>query len=261
VRVIPSSSWFRRSTIAAAVVVSAAGCSSGGSSNGTSLQASATTSLAGSAAATSAAPCTNPQGGECLGPLAAGTYHTVVFVPQIRYTVPKGWGNFEDTPGNFLLIPPGGDLAGIDPGTSDFIGVYSGIVAAGAGCTDDGDFDVPATPEAIADHWAHRASLVSSKPRSVTLGGLRGVVLDLRPNPKAVKGACEIPNLPWGYEPLIHGSGPASLEHGMIEGLHLRVYLLALHADSTLAIEIDDLHGGRNLASYSKVAEKMVFGG
>jgi hypothetical protein len=68
--------------------------------------------------------CPNPEGQQCLGKLTPGTYKTVVFSPTITYTVPKGWRNFEDTPGNFLLVPSRGDLPGVNAGTSDFVGIY-----------------------------------------------------------------------------------------------------------------------------------------
>jgi hypothetical protein len=66
-----------------------------------------------------------------LGALSAGTYSSSVFQPAITYRVPAGWGNFEDLPGNLLLIPPGGKLSGVDPGTSDYVGVYPRIEAKG----------------------------------------------------------------------------------------------------------------------------------
>src|SRR5688572_31626082 len=37
------------------------------------------------------------------GALAPGTYTTLSFSPAITYTVPAGWTNGEDLPGNFLL--------------------------------------------------------------------------------------------------------------------------------------------------------------
>jgi hypothetical protein len=68
-------------------------------------------------------PCSNSDGGVCLGRLRGSLYQTVTFKPQIRYGVPSGWANYEDTPGNFLLVPPGYDLKGVNAGTSDFIGI------------------------------------------------------------------------------------------------------------------------------------------
>ena len=100
----------------------------------------------------SAAACPNPEGGECLGPLTGGTYATVEFQPGVTYTVPDGWANYEDLPGNFLLAPPSGTLEGVNAGTSDYIGLYDGTAPASANCD-----EVPCswasrqTPEAMAD--------------------------------------------------------------------------------------------------------------
>jgi hypothetical protein len=63
-------------------------------------------------------------GGTCLGPLAAGTYATQVFGPRIVYTVPEGWTNGEDLPGNFLLQMEGDDR---------YLGIYRNV-AAPDGC-------------------------------------------------------------------------------------------------------------------------------
>ena len=82
-----------------------------------------------SAAGHGAAFCPNSEGGQCLGKLKAGTHKTVVFRPTLTYTVPAGWTNFEDTPGNFLLVPARGALPGVNAGTSDFIGVYTSVAA------------------------------------------------------------------------------------------------------------------------------------
>src|SRR3954452_11133974 len=90
---------------------------------------SSPTTVASSAAARR---CPNPEvglGNECLGPVAAGTYTTQLFSPTLTYTVPDGWANLEDTAGNFLLLPPGSELTGVNTGASDYPGVYTYVVA------------------------------------------------------------------------------------------------------------------------------------
>jgi hypothetical protein len=181
--------------------------------------------------------------------------------------VPAGWDNEEDLPGNFLLIPPGGSAAGVNPGTSDFMGVYSGVSAEMSECTGE----LPAAgvafePAAIAAHWAQIPSIKVTATRPATIGGLSGVEVDMVPN-LAHKGLCTDTTSSYGYEPLLVGVGPADLEHGMIKNLFLRVYLLSwttpaagLANTSVIAIEIDDLHGGANLDTYSQVASAFTFG-
>ena len=83
----------------------------------TAPSASVAVSTSSTLATESASPppeCPNPEGQACLGELAPGTYTTVVFTPTLTYTVPSGWSNFEDTPGNFLLVPTRGSLPGVN---------------------------------------------------------------------------------------------------------------------------------------------------
>ena len=82
----------------------------------------------------SLAACPNPEGGACLGPLTAGTYSTSELELGLTYTVSDGWGNYEDYPGGFLLVPPSGTLEGVNAGNSDYVGVGIGVAAASANC-------------------------------------------------------------------------------------------------------------------------------
>lgn len=226
-------------------------------------------SIASSSPSSTTSPkaCPNPDGGSCLGPLQGGTYHTVVFHPQITYTVSAGWENYEDTPGNFLLVPPGGSLAGVNAGTSDYLGVYSGVAAEMQECS--GEVSAPGVgtaPGEIAAYWARLPTIKVTAPRAVTVGGLSGVVVDIVAN-LAHNAPCPDPSSSWGYQPLIVGVGPASLEHGLIKALSLRVYLLTWSTSaqgqkttSTIAIEIDDLDGGAHLNAYSQVSSTFKFG-
>src|SRR4249920_2597332 len=97
--------------------------------------------------------CPNPEGQACLGELAPGTYTTTVFTPTLTYTVPVGWSNFEDTSGNFLLVPPRGSLPGVNADTGDFIGVYSSIAATG-GCPFHEAPDVERSPSGVTGWMA-----------------------------------------------------------------------------------------------------------
>jgi len=179
-----------------------------------------------------------------------------VFSPRITYRVPEGWQNFEDTPGNFLLVPPGQNLEGVNAGTSDFIGVYSAVAAAAQDCSEDAAPNVPDTPAAIARWMTRLPGANATTPRPVRVGGLRGVVLDLS-MAKSWKKTCS-----WaGDTPvvlLIVGVPPSSLTHGLIPGLTFRLYLLR-HGNNTLAIEVDDVPGGVHLANYAAVAVQMRF--
>lgn len=210
---------------------------------------------------TARAACTNPDGGVCLNTLAAGTYTTATFVPQLTYTVPNAWQNLEDTPGNFLLVAPGYSLAGVNAGGSDFIGVYTSVRAENRKCATDAEAgsDQPGiahTPAAMTAEFQVRPGLVATKPTPVSVGGLTGLVMDLQMK-ASWTGTCFYAQTP--VVQLIGGVAPSGLDHPLVPGLTMRLYLLG-RGDSTLAIEIDDYAGGAHLASYSKIVEMMQFG-
>lgn len=199
--------------------------------------------------------CPNPHGGACLGPLEAGTYTTQRFTPELTYEVPEGWANYEDLPGNFLLVPLTGSLDGVDAGTSDYIGLATSIAALGLDCNTV-LADTGHTPADIAAWFKAEPSLVVTDGGPVEVGGLSGVVLDLT---LAEGGGvlCEGLHDAW-LVPLFIGRPPSQLEHAMITGLTMRLYLLA-YGDGTLVIEVDDLAGGANLAEYSEIVDSMRF--
>ena len=202
--------------------------------------------------------CPNPEGGVCLGQLQAGTYRTKLFDATITYTVPDGWSNFEDTRGNFLLVPPWGNLPGVNNGTSDYIGVYVGVAAAKPGC-DPGDApDVAHTPSAIAQAIARNPGLDATRPTPVTIGGLQGLVLDIQMR-KGWKQTC----IYSGGAPvvqLITGARTSHLDHGIIPlPMKMRLYLLAHPGSGTLAVEVDDLAGGRHLKLSSSIVKRLRF--
>ncbi|CAN5694344.1 hypothetical protein BH23CHL7_BH23CHL7_19560 [soil metagenome] len=218
------------------------------------------TATATAATATAAPPvCPSIHGGVCLGPLAAGTYTTRSFKTPLTYTVPDGWANYEDLPGNFLLIPPSGSNEGVDAGTSDYIGVYDGIAPASGDCQERPEAGVARTPEAMAAWYASHPGLAVEGPEPVTIGGLDGVVLDLA-IADGETGVCRFPDFDGRLVPILIGAGPAELSHALIEGLVMRLYLLSAPTGEVIAIEIDDLPGGDTMESMVDVVEDMQFG-
>jgi hypothetical protein len=204
------------------------------------------------------ASCTNPEGGACVGKLKAGkVYKTIVFHPSITYVTPAGWSNFEDTPGNFLLVPPGNTLPGVNAGTSDYIGVYASIAAPRMGCASGPAPGVKETPAGIAGWIEKNPGLTSTAAKAVTVGGLHGLVLDTR-EVKGWKKPCFYSNGTPVVQ-LITGLPPSGLDHNLIPRLVIRLFLLRSGAN-TLAIEVDGLHNGRNLAAYTRVVKHMKFG-
>ena len=199
--------------------------------------------------------CPNPDGGPanlCLGDLAAGTYHTKNFRPGLRYTLPKGWANMEDLEGNFLLIPPGATLEGVNPGTSDYVGVYTSVVVPDH-CGGHASASVPFT-------WGALVNWIESNPRmnvenvhNVSVGGLNGVVMDL--SMKSPKGdGCS----GGVWADMYVGLSPSSLVHSVTKTVSARIYLLK-NRSHALAIEVSDASPkGSNYKDWYAAAEPVV---
>lgn len=221
----------------------------------TSSAASATPEATASAqpSASQRPGCPNAGGGTCLGILNAGTYSTATFSPPVTFTVPvDGWANDEDQDGNVLLVPPGYDQAGVDLGTSDYVGIYSSLAPI-ASC--DGS---PATikgASAMATYLSKQPALATTKPLRVAVGGLSGFMLDVR-IAKGWKGSCS------GNGPdsgVIAGLPPSEFEHGVGGKLAMRIYLLD-DGDHVVGIEVDDISGGSHLAGYDSLIASLQFG-
>lgn len=250
---------------AAFAAVLAAGCGTGAG-----LDPASPTPGAGrpvTTAATTGASCPNAEGGGCLGPLEPGVrYTTSRFQPALTYTVPDdGWGNYEDLTGNFLLVPPGNSLNGVNAGTSDFLGVYRSVApsefVALPACAARPVPGVAATPEAMAGWLAGRAELTVTPPTPVTVGSLSGLVLDVSVARGAAIPTCVDGGVEVTVALLFSGVTPSSLDHGVIFGLAMRLYLLT-YADGILAVEVDDIASAPGtLDDYAAVVEGLAFNG
>jgi|tagenome__1003787_1003787.scaffolds.fasta_scaffold20958169_3 hypothetical protein len=255
--------WLPAAVLFATVAL--AGCTSSAESSAHGPAAS-TSDTAGSTLSRGSGrpPCPNSEGGACLGPLEAGReYTTDVFHPVISYRVPTdGWFNYEDTPGNFLLVPPGSDLPGVNAGTSDFIGVYRAIAPSrfrpGPGCNTSPVPGIAATPDAVAAWIGQQPLLDVTAPAPVEVGGLHGLVVDIRAQPAPLP-TCQLGNETIEVVLLFSGVSPSSLDHGVIHDMTMRLYLLD-YQDQVLAIEVDDIDAApADLDSLSSVAEGLSF--
>jgi len=237
----------RRAALSVAALLALVGCS-----NDVPVAAPRTTPPA---AAGTPVACPNPHGGVCRGPLGPGTYTTGSFTPTLTYTVPTGWDNEEDLPGNFLLLPPGGSLSGVDAGSSDYIGVYSSVRVADPDCAPTQLTDVAATPADMAAYFTAHAGLATTNRRDVTVDGRPGVAVDISLK-KGWTTGCDALSGP--LVPMIIGVGLSELEHAVIPGLTVRLLLVEDHG-SVLAIEIDDASGGAHLDTYEALVETFDF--
>jgi hypothetical protein len=250
-----------RIVVAAATLALLTACGSGSSSEPTAAPATTSSVAEPTSEATTRPPCPNPEGQFCLGKLDAGTYGTVQFQPAISYTVSAGWSNFEDMAGNFLLVPPTGNLKGVDGGTSDFIGVYRSVVAHANACPSAPAPGVGTSPAAIMKWLQRDPAFRASPPEPVTVGGLSGFVTTLRIAP-SWKMTC-----PYSHglalAPLIVGSSSTFLDHNLIPGQATRLYLLdstsAEGQPTALAIEVVDIKDAGHLAAYSKLVDQLHF--
>ena len=197
--------------------------------------------------------------GSCRGPLTPGTYRANEFETPFSYTVPEGWANYEDLPGNFLLLPPGEELAGVNNDTSEFIGLYDGVAPASANCDEVREPGIGVTPEAMATWYASHPGLSTSEAQSVSIGGLEGLVIDLD---LADDHAATCPYAHAGEPlvPLLIGNGPAGLHHLLNASFTTRLYLLTAPGGETIAIEVVDHDGRMTLEELSAVVEMIEFG-
>jgi hypothetical protein len=205
--------------------------------------------------------CPVPYHGDCLGPVPAGTYTTVQFQPPITYAVPAGgWFNSEDLPGLFTLIPPGFSI-GVNSNepTGDYILIATSVVAANADCTESEQPGVGQTAAALAAEFAQRPGLTTTTPTPVSVGGLQGLVLDVRMADGWTQTCFYSGGKP--AVPLIRGVGQSSgLDNPICDpGCTTRVYLLDGSA-TTLAIELGDNSGGTHLDGYSAIVDELIFG-
>jgi hypothetical protein len=188
----------------------------------------------------------------CLGPIAAGTYTTDVFTPKLTYTVPDGWSNMEDEAGNFLLLPPGSTLNGVDSNGSDYLGVYRSVVAP-ALCTGNASTTVAHTFEALVDHTVNNALLKVTNVNDVTIGGLTGTQMDIRMKPGNGDGCAD-----GVWVDIYVGQRPSSLVHSALPGMSMRIALLRNGAE-TLAVEITDVDkGGSDAKDWFSTAGTVV---
>ena len=206
--------------------------------------------------------CPHAYGGRCLGPLSAGTYRTAVLQTPLTYTVPNGWANDVDTAGNFQLLPPNASFEGVDAGTADYVSVADGVAAASADCEEHPQIGIDTTPAAIATFLAAQPGIAPTTPTPVTVGGLRGVVLDLELAEGYSAGCPYV-----GYEgvpmvPMLHhqAGGPAVLHNVLLPDNATRLYLLEGPHDRTIAIEVNDSPGNLPLDELDEVVQDFVFG-
>lgn len=191
------------------------------------------------------ASCVNNGGGACLGDLAAGTYRTSRFAPEVEYTVPAGWTNSQDLPGNVLLQPAGGD--------ERYVGIFRDATVPD-GCRDRAAPGVGTSVAAVADWLSRHPGLDTTAPEPVTLGGLNGVRMDVALR-WDWRQTCEF-SAGRPVVAFLYGGGPSVLHHVLLPGFTERLYLLAVPGGGNVTIEVAP--EGRSLSELVDAAGPLL---
>lgn len=198
---------------------------------------------------------------DCTGALPIGTATSDKFKPRVRFQISeRGWIPINDTRNIFALLPPGGDFAGIDDGTSDKVAIYAPIYALSRRCANEGQLTaeqpgVGHTAEGIAQELSTRPGVTGSDPEPVSIGGLRGYVVDVRIDPHWTR-TCFFSDVP--TVPMIGRRSPSEVIQTLQPGFTYRYYFLD-RTGSTLAIEVQDA-GRDDRDWYSSLVDTFLFG-
>ena len=166
--------------------------------------------------------------------LPAGTYTSAAFQPAVTYTVPTGWRIASDSSDYFALQPVDSDIIGIH--------FFRDPLAASqdAACPTTAEPGVGKLSLEIATWIRGLPGIIASSPRMVTMGGLRGVELDLALN-TGWTASCPFANgVP--TVPLFVGAD-GSLRWVVAGNERLRVALLDVPGGGTVVVDVDAFDG------------------
>lgn len=186
-----------------------------------------------------------------MGLLTPGTtYATKVFTPRLTFQVPvTGWENLSDEQGVYVILSTtslGDDIAFlVDPHAIDVTGA---TVAGVNGSVAD-----------LATWLQGNDQLTVTTPTPVTVGGLDGLVMDIRIADSATAHPSDCPTRV--CVPTLAGADPEpphnwQWDWGSAGTETQRLYLLA-NGDSLLAIFVDSLDG-TTFDSITAVADKLL---
>ncbi len=247
--------------VACLLVLAACGAGSGSpqpSSTAEPPSASLSPSVAASPTASRCPDAPIGSANKCLGPLEAGTYTTQVFEPMLTYAVPGGWANIEDLPGQVVLLPPGATHAGVDPGTSDYLGIYTSIAAPLKDCSSQPD---PGVGPGVAGYltWiASHPALDASDPQPVTVSGLTGSLVDVALGADATD-VCSDPGA--GIDRFVEvaiGLPPSEFSAGAFAGITYRLELFDVNERILAILVSDTTDGGSNEADWNAAAQGVI---
>jgi hypothetical protein len=185
--------------------------------------------------------------------LPPGTYTSAAFQPAVTYTVPNGWRVASDSSDYFALQPANSEITGIH--------IFRDPQAASQ------DPTCPTSPEPgvgtgsleLATWIRGLPGMVASSPRMVTVGGLRGVELDLALN-TGWTASCPFANgVP--TVPLFVGTN-GNMRWVVAGNERLRLSLLDVPGGGTVVVDIDAFDGtlfDELLAAATPIVQSLEF--
>lgn len=193
--------------------------------------------------------------GPAGSPLPAGTHTSTAFQPAVTFTVPDGWELATDSATYLQLRPLGSEVAGIH--------LFRDAVAASqdSSCPTTPQPGVGATSSDLVAWMRTLKGLVVSSPAMVTVGGLRGVSVDIA-IAEGWTASCPFANgLP--TVPLLVGKAN-DLRWVIAGNERLRLYILDLPIGGTVMVDVDAFDGtliGSLLGSAAPIVKSLQFAG
>ena len=178
----------------------------------------------------------------CAGRLEPGRHRSAQFIPPLDYRIPAEppivWDNPEDAPGNFTLHPAGPE--------TDAIFLFRDVRVLTEGCSPHMDPEVGSKASEIVAWMAANPGLVATEPQPVTVGGLRGLQLDLAASGSYTTVCARDQKVyPLGLPilPLLVGAGSGNVSWYVGGDERLRLFVLDLPGGGNLLISVDAIAG------------------
>jgi len=242
----------------ALLLLAALSCSSPGSASPSAAQPTTEMSVPEEtpSSTTDAVPLPECAEVPCQGPLEPGTYRAEFFEHPVAYefTVEDpGWTWYYS--GNFRIVADDTPTDGLDRYSE---GVYVVLfpVAASTTCVEEPEPGVGHTVNALADWLEQLPGLVVTGRSPVTLGGLRGVRMDLTVSPRWTKTCPFSEGMP--AVPLVMRKSEFGGYHfAIVPGVSMRWFLLPWHG-GVILVDIDESKGGMTRAELLEAATPIV---
>ena len=209
-----------------------------------------------------------PSDSNCIGTIDAGTYGSQFLDPfvapgdewsprfgALTYTVPGGWVNRSDFPGEFMLAPEGA------PDTT-YVAIVNDVVVASRAdnCSEEQDPDAGTTAEEIVAALP-RPGVTVSTPVPVTIGGLSGLRVDLALEEGWTTTCPFSEDRPYAML-FVDRAVEEGFAWGLLEDTQMRTYLLNVDEDRAILIDIETASAAEQadvVDAATAVVETFVF--